>query len=137
MLGSHSVFSHQHPLGYGPSEWAQTHHQQQTPHPQQHPQAQAMQAATVAAQHQHYNRIAANNNTVVPGISGMASSEHNQSVGDQTLNDENRRVLDWIAQLLKQSTREQALLELSKKREQVQELALILWHSYGIVCHVS
>lgn len=47
------------------------------------------------------------------------------------MTEENRRVLDWIAQLMKPATRESALLELSKKREQVPELALILWHSFG------
>lgn len=45
--------------------------------------------------------------------------------------EENRRVLVWIAELLNEDTRESALLELSKKREQVPELALILWHSFG------
>lgn len=45
--------------------------------------------------------------------------------------EENRRVLGWIADLLGEETRESALLELSKKREQVPELALILWHSFG------
>lgn len=37
----------------------------------------------------------------------------------------------YIADLLNENTREAALLELSKKREQVPELALILWHSFG------
>ena len=45
--------------------------------------------------------------------------------------DENRRVLVWIAELMNPNLREAALLELSKKREQVPELALILWHSFG------
>lgn len=45
--------------------------------------------------------------------------------------EENRRVLGWISDLLNEETRESALLELSKKREQVPELALILWHSFG------
>lgn len=48
------------------------------------------------------------------------------------MTEENRRVLEWIAQLMKPTTREAALLELSKKREQVPELALILWHSFGM-----
>ncbi|KAM0269851.1 hypothetical protein ACHAQH_009627 [Verticillium albo-atrum] len=39
----------------------------------------------------------------------------------------------YIADLLNESTREAALLELSKKREQVPELALILWHSFGVM----
>jgi CCR4-NOT transcription complex subunit 9 len=51
--------------------------------------------------------------------------------GDANLSDENRRVLEWIAQVLSTNAREAALLELSKKREQVPELALILWHSFG------
>lgn len=38
----------------------------------------------------------------------------------------------YIADLLNENTRETALLELSKKREQVPELALILWHSFGM-----
>lgn len=50
---------------------------------------------------------------------------------DQQMSEDNRKVLEWIAQVLNASTREAALLELSKKREQVPELALILWHSFG------
>lgn len=45
--------------------------------------------------------------------------------------EDNRRVLNWIAELMNGNSREAALLELSKKREQVPELALILWHSFG------
>lgn len=48
-----------------------------------------------------------------------------------SMTEENRRVLEWIAQTLNSTTREAALLELSKKREQVPELALVLWHSFG------
>jgi CCR4-NOT transcription complex subunit 9 len=40
--------------------------------------------------------------------------------------------MSYIADLLNENTREAALLELSKKREQVPELALILWHSFGM-----
>lgn len=47
------------------------------------------------------------------------------------VSEENRRTLAFIADLLNEDTREAALLELSKKREQVPELALILWHSFG------
>lgn len=41
--------------------------------------------------------------------------------------------MQYIADLLNENSREQALLELSKKREQVPELALILWHSFGVM----
>ena len=50
---------------------------------------------------------------------------------DGNWSDENRRVLGWVAELLNGSSRETALMELSKKREQVPELALIIWHSFG------
>ena len=47
-------------------------------------------------------------------------------------NDEGK-VFSWIIDLLQASTREAALLELSKKREQYDDLALILWHSFGVM----
>ena len=47
--------------------------------------------------------------------------------------EENRRVLGWVAELLNGNSRETALMELSKKREQVPELALIIWHSFGLL----
>ncbi|KAH7114261.1 cell differentiation protein rcd1, partial [Dendryphion nanum] len=96
--------------------------------------------AAAAAQQQHYNRIASNNGTTgminaggaVPR--GPAANEISQiGAGEPGISDENRRVLEWIAQLMKHNTRETALLELSKKREQVPELALILWHSFGVM----
>ena len=55
--------------------------------------------------------------------------------GEQQMSEDNRKVLEWIAQVLNANTREAALLELSKKREQVPELALILWHSFGEFSH--
>lgn len=42
-------------------------------------------------------------------------------------------VQKWIQELLKPDTRENALLELSKKREVVSDLATMLWHSYGVI----
>ena len=47
------------------------------------------------------------------------------------MSEENRRVLGWVAELMNGNSREAALMELSKKREQVPELALIIWHSFG------
>ena len=67
-----------------------------------------------------------------PGAHGGSHGAQDNSLGmEQGSSEENRRVLEWIAQLMNVNTRETALLELSKKREQVPELALILWHSYG------
>lgn len=52
---------------------------------------------------------------------------------DQGRTEEDRKVLQWVAELLDPARREGALMELSKKREQVPELALVLWHSFGVM----
>ncbi|WPG99904.1 Cell differentiation protein rcd1 [Acrodontium crateriforme] len=146
------VFSHQNP-----------YHQQQQPdwqhhaaahaqsHHHQYAQNQAAAAANAAAQHQqqHYGgrglnqQQGGNANNGNPGMNSQGGRDvqaldHNGggsifSGSDQQLSEDSRRVLDWIAQVLNANTRESALLELSKKREQVPELALILWHSFGVM----
>ncbi|KAF2401230.1 putative cell differentiation protein [Trichodelitschia bisporula] len=113
------VFSHQHqdtfayPLHHG--------------HPQH-----------ISQQHnvQQYNRLATVNNTGATTASmGLGTGDHRGALAaaDQPLSEDDRRTLDWIAQLLNPNYREAALLELSKKREQVPDLALILWHSFGVM----
>ena len=62
---------------------------------------------------------------------GNLAAAHAQDAGHENISDDNRRTMGYIADLLNENTREAALLELSKKREQVPELALILWHSFG------
>ena len=47
---------------------------------------------------------------------------------------ENEKVYYLIVDLMSPTTREGALLELSKKREQWDDLALVLWHSFGQSC---
>ena len=49
------------------------------------------------------------------------------------ISEENRKVFICVAELLDPARRENALMELSKKREQVPELALVIWHSFGMV----
>lgn len=120
MLQGAHVYSHQS-FGHNDPSWIQGHHQTH------HAQQAAAQAATSMAHAQHYNRIAANHNS---GPSHTSSHGQESSMMDG-VTEENRRVLGWIADLLNEETRESALLELSKKREQVPELALILWHSFG------
>ena len=134
MLQSQHVFSHQHQYPQADSSWLhqqQSHHHQQHNHQaaQQHAQAQAAAAAAAAAQQQHYHRIAASNNSNGPGV-GL---DHNAGGGsvEGAISEENRRVLGWVAELMDGNSRETALMELSKKREQVPELALIIWHSFG------
>jgi CCR4-NOT transcription complex subunit 9 len=86
-------------------------------------------AASSVAQQQHFNRMAATHNSTAP----LAASAHAQDTAVMdNVTEENRRTLSFISDLLTEDTREAALLELSKKREQVPELALILWHSFGM-----
>ncbi len=137
-MQQHAVFPHQ----YQP-DWQ--HHQQHAQTHHQYAQTQAAAAANAVAQQQqqhHYGRMtqnsgSTNGNSMAPGMSGVDGRdlEHGPGSmipgGDAQISDENRKVLEWIAQVLNNQTREGALLELSKKREQVPELALILWHSFG------
>ncbi|CCU79036.1 cell differentiation protein (Rcd1), putative [Blumeria hordei DH14] len=120
--GAH-VFSHQQQ--YNPQNEQSWMHQQN-----HHQHAQQAAAAASAAQQQHYNRIAANHN--LPS-SATASGHGQDSSMMDNVTEENRRTLAFIADLLGEDTREAALLELSKKREQVPELALILWHSFEYI----
>lgn len=132
------VFSHQQ---YQPESWiqhqqqAQHHGQHYGAHLNQHSQVQAAAAASAAAQQNHYSRIAAGQHNSNTHHSTHSISMNNdlpaQNTADNGLTDENRRVLNWVAELLEGSSRETALMELSKKREQVPELALIIWHSFG------
>ncbi|KAK2171392.1 hypothetical protein NP493_1072g00007 [Ridgeia piscesae] len=43
------------------------------------------------------------------------------------------KIFQWIVELASPDTRENALLELSKKREVVPDLAPMLWHSFGTI----
>ncbi len=64
-------------------------------------------------------------------FAAAAAAHGPESALESTVPEENKRTLQYIADLLNEQTREAALLELSKKREQVPELALILWNSFG------
>jgi CCR4-NOT transcription complex subunit 9 len=44
---------------------------------------------------------------------------------------DDNKIYSLVIDLLDPNTRERALLELSKKREQYDDLALVLWHSFG------
>ncbi|KAK2809960.1 Cell differentiation protein rcd1 [Emmonsiellopsis sp. PD_5] len=122
----------------------QAQQQSQQPHPQsslaaqQHAQAQAAAAAAAVAQHQHYSRIALNNNAAgstqaTSGAENSAAAAAAAANMDGGISEDNRRVLVWVAELMDPARREAALMELSKKREQVPELALIIWHSFGVM----
>ncbi|KAL9089603.1 MAG: hypothetical protein Q9165_005635 [Trypethelium subeluteriae] len=122
MLTSQHVYSHQQQYPQQHNDWHQGPHHVA----QEHARAQAAQA--VAQQHS-YGRLSANN---INGAGDHTPSPANANQ-DGIMNDDNKRVLEYIAQLMNVNTREAALLELSKKREQVPELALVLWHSFGVM----
>ena len=137
---SQHVFSHQHQYPQADPSWMQHQQQQQQHHQvQSHPQhsqqhaslvaqqhAQA-QAAAAAAQQQHYGRLAMTGNGAsnpaqgASGVGGMGGEglTNSASVMDGGISEENRKVFIWVAELLDPARREAALMELSKKREQV------------------
>jgi CCR4-NOT transcription complex subunit 9 len=43
------------------------------------------------------------------------------------------KIYQWINELCMPATRENALIELSRQREAVQDLAPYLWHSFGSI----
>jgi hypothetical protein len=78
------------------------------------------------------------------GASGQTSNNSSTNAGQQqqTLGSNNpandtpvssERIACWITELLSSTTRENALMELSRKREKVVDLAVLLWHSFGSV----
>jgi hypothetical protein len=119
MMPNPHVYGH-HQYPQADSAWM---HQQNS---HQH-HAQAAAAAANVAQQQHYNRIAG----AINNVNNLAATHAQDNALEASVSEDNRRTLQYIADLLNENTREAALLELSKKREQVPELALILWHSFG------
>lgn len=67
--------------------------------------------------------------------SSNANTSANQSQGASANNApvSRERIAQWITELLSSNTREAALMELSRKREKVADLAVLLWHSFGSV----
>jgi CCR4-NOT transcription complex subunit 9 len=154
MLQTQHLYSHQQQYNqHEPSAWQhngpQLNHQLMNHGPQQ-AQAQ-LAAAAQQQQQQQYSRLAANPNhnashvqnanrqalaenaQISAGMSLSTMNDQSTGVADQQLSEENRKVLQWVAELLDPTRREGALMELSKKREQVPELALVLWHSFGVM----
>jgi CCR4-NOT transcription complex subunit 9 len=149
MLQTQHLYSHQQQYNQHEQSAWQHNAPQQNHQSLNHGQQQAQQAQLAAAQ--HYSRLAVNpnhnsshapnanrqaavDNAQIPmGTSLTAMNEQASPGMDQQLSEENRKVLQWVAELLDPNRREGALMELSKKREQVPELALVLWHSFGVM----
>jgi CCR4-NOT transcription complex subunit 9 len=61
------------------------------------------------------------------------SSEISKDMINSSNQDEVNKIIEWVNQIKVESTREQALAELSRKRESFQDLALFIWYSPGVV----
>jgi CCR4-NOT transcription complex subunit 9 len=69
-----------------------------------------------------------------PKLAQQSSFTESIPEGDHHQQMEEDKVYQYILELTNPATREQALLELSKKREAYEDLAPILWYSFGILC---
>ncbi|RLV89898.1 Cell differentiation protein rcd1 [Spathaspora sp. JA1] len=65
------------------------------------------------------------------GQMGTPAREDAALASNKALNDE--QIYQWISELVTGTNRERALLELGKKREQYDDLALVLWNSFGVM----
>lgn len=102
-----------------------------SPKPVYHPQGNG--------QYSSYARGLSNFSETPPLSAPSAQGHHMPPGGYATPNlahgaiglPEDGKIYSLVIELLDPGTREGALLELSKKREQYDDLALVLWHSFG------
>ena len=66
---------------------------------------------------------------------GLANTNGPATTAMHLAAQEENKIYTLVTELLDPNTREGALLELSKKREQYDDLALLLWHSFGAYCN--
>jgi CCR4-NOT transcription complex subunit 9 len=85
-----------------------------------------MSASAVSAAANHQNLASQMNSAPSGGSAGQGQSSAASSV-------DREKIYQWIVELTNSDTRENALLELSKKREVVPDLATMLWHSFGAI----
>ncbi|XP_042221922.1 CCR4-NOT transcription complex subunit 9-like [Homarus americanus] len=64
---------------------------------------------------------------------GTAPGQRFLGAGSGITSAERDKIYQWIIELANPDTRENALLELSKKRESVPDLAPLLWNSFGTI----
>lgn len=76
-----------------------------------------------------YSAAAQMGGSVSPPSTGMMAHSTDRKI--KALND--KQIYQWISELVTGSNRERALLELGKKREQYDDLALVLWNSFGVM----
>lgn len=61
------------------------------------------------------------------------SREEAKEAQSSSNQEEVTKIIDWVNQIKEETRREQALAELSKKRESFMDLALYIWYSPGVV----
>lgn len=138
----HGAFLGQHNFGHLADHsylQQQQQAQQQQLHPLQHQQVQQQQAAQQAQQQAQLQQIQnpyannVNRGMMQPTNPSPAPGQQQQlaALPVNRSADDDIKIYQWIMELVNGGSRETALLELSKKREQVDDLALILWHSFG------
>ena len=88
-------------------------------------QIEMNKTATASPMNMNNNNNNNNNNSPNPTKTGSSTT------GTRALDDPN--VYHWICQLTYGPQREQALLELGRKREQYDDLAIVLWNSFGVM----
>lgn len=92
--------------------------------PTQHPRSMGVQGSGMTL-----NNTNNNTNTMPLGPAAPAPPASNGTT--HALDDPN--VYHWICQLAYGPQKEQALLELGRKREQFDDLAVVLWSSFGVM----
>lgn len=93
----------------------------------------------------HRGLSAAGYNDAPLNVAQPIPQQHTQFMGSGMGNgngmgggvDEDGKIYSLVIDLMDPGSREGALLELSKKREQYEDLALVLWHSFGVLCFSS
>ncbi|KAH7697423.1 cell differentiation protein RCD1 [Aphelenchoides avenae] len=68
-----------------------------------------------------------------PTTAGSGGNSSDAKAGQQPKGSELELICEWIQELADPEKRENALLQLSKRREAVDDLAVWLWRSYGTV----
>ncbi|KAI3406470.2 rcd1 [Candida oxycetoniae] len=80
--------------------------------------------STISSQPKHLDYMVNNRPATDYGEGTSVSS--NMALSDE-------QIYQWISELVSSTNREKALLELGKKREQYDDLALVLWNSFGVI----
>lgn len=77
-------------------------------------------------QQQHTQKVQQTQSTLLYALQGSIVDGGSRALGDE-------QIYQWISELVNGTNRERALLELGKKREQYDDLALVLWNSFGVM----